>query len=320
MSSWLGAALGGPFVVSRGIFVNPVFRGMRLAPASEEPRWVRKAIRVHDARALPEPPTLDQEGFCLVESSIRLDFRDERLVQTLFHDHCRELVTAATGCVEARVLQYEFRDAQKAGPLPAQRYAAVVHADLSPYVEDIVSGTGGRHFAVINVWRTVDRARPIDVMPLAVCDARTVDPDDIVYADLLRLPKPPTKFVDCRLIHDPEQRWYYFPRMTPNEALLFRQYDTRREEAHRRVTFHTAFADPTTPRGARRRVSVEARVLAVFGDRDEDRVGRRARFEAQVPTTRLDGSVSNWRYEPMVDWASDAPESDRRPTAASPPV
>ena len=37
------------------------------------------------------------------------------------------------------------------------------------------------------------------------------------------------KLVDERCVHSPQQRWYYFPNITPGETLLFRQYDTREE-------------------------------------------------------------------------------------------
>jgi len=38
--------------------------------------------------------------------------------------------------------------------------------------------------------------------------------------------------------------------MTPDEALLFKQYDTRAEETNLRTVFHSAINDPTTPEDA----------------------------------------------------------------------
>ena len=312
MLNWLSAIVDAPFVVSTGIFVDPGFRGMRLPEAAPGPRWVRQSVRVHDARRLPEPPTLDREGFELVESRCRLDFVAPRVVTTDFYEHCAELVKAATGCVQAQTVQHEFRDPRGTPPLGGRPYARIAHADLSPYLEEILTVPGGRHYAVFNVWRSVDFDHPVETMPLAVCDVRTVAARDITYADARRMTKPATKFVECRLIHDPGQSWFYFPRMTSDEALLFRQYDTRREHPGRRATYHMAFEDPTTRDDAPDRVSVEARVLAVFRERDPDPAGRLARFRAQVPTRWPDGRVSPWRHEPMVDWITPVAAGRRR--------
>lgn len=162
-----------------------------------------------------------------------------------------------------------------------------------------------RHFGLFNVWRSIDPEREIEVMPLAVCDGATVAPADMVSCDSLRLTEPRTRLVDYRLIHNIGQCWYYFPRMTPDEALLFLQYDSRRADANRRMTFHAAFKDPTTREGAPLRKSVEARVLAVFGEEDPEPERRRAAYQAELATVRLDGTLSDARHEDMVDWDKD---------------
>ncbi|MDE0344983.1 MAG: CmcJ/NvfI family oxidoreductase, partial [Boseongicola sp.] len=160
----------------------------------------------------------------------------------------------------------------------------------------------GRHFALYNVWRGTHPDRDIETGPLALCDPATVSADDIVYADCLRRSEPRTRVIDCRLDHDAGQAWHYFPRMRPGEALVFRQYDTRQEDAASRAVFHAAFRDPATREDAPLRESVEVRVLAVLPEADPDREGRRARFQAEVPDRRLDGTVSTWRQEPAIDW------------------
>ena len=76
----------------------------------------------------------------------------------------------------------------------------------------------------------------------------------------------------------------------------------RHEHANRRVTIHTAFRDPTTRENGPLRQSVEARVLAVFDEEDREREVRKARFQAEVPTMRIDGTRSPRRHEEMLDW------------------
>ena len=58
-------------------------------------------------------------------------------------------------------------------------------------------------------------------------------------------------------------RWYYFPEMRRDEALVFKVYDAA-TDGRARYTAHTSFEDPTTPPGAPPRRSIEARMLAFF--------------------------------------------------------
>ncbi len=302
----LPAFVQAPFVVSDSVFVNPAYRGTRLPPeertelAERREILLRKPIRIHDARALRQAPCLEREGFQLLDAPIRLDFRIPELVATRYYEHCAKLVRAVIGCRAAKVLQHEFRDGKGNGD-----YARTVHADVSPFVEDVTAVPEGWHFGLFNVWRNIEPESPIEAMPLALCDVRTVATADVVYADARRRTEPKTRVIDCRLIHDTGQGWYYFPRMTADEALIFKQYDTRREDANLRATFHTAFRDPATRADAPSRRTVEARVLAIFRGKDPEREIRRARYQAQVPRNRRDGTVSDWRHDEMVDWDDD---------------
>lgn len=290
-----------PFVVAEAVFANPKHRGFRLPPvadtdlAGRRELFVRHRILIHDARAAVRPPTLEYEGFQLFDLSVRLDFSNRELMTPRFYEHCAKLVKDATGCQQARTVQHEFRT----GVIGIESYARSVHADVCPYVEDVVQTPGRQHFAIFNVWCGTE---VVEDMPLALCDIQTVDPGNIVYADAWRRTEPRTRLVDCRLIHDTSQRWHYFPYMSPDEALIFKQYDTRQESPALRASFHTAFADPGRSDGTPKRQSIEARVLAIFPERDEDRENRKARFEASVPKLRRDGSISDWHHEEMLDW------------------
>ncbi len=268
--------------------------------------YLRKPIRIHDARSLPgsRTPSLDEEGFGLVVSSVELDYRNLDAVITSFYEHCVSIIKDTTGCIEAKVLEHQFRDGVGDGPVGKGHYATTVHADFSPYIEEVTDVPKDRHFGLFNIWRSIDFEQEIEVMPLAVCDRRTVLAEDIVYSDARRLTAHGARLIDCRLIHDVAHGWYYFPRMTADEVLIFRQYDTRYEQAALRATFHTAFEDPNTRDGAPLRRTIEARVMAVFADKDPDPKSRKARFQAQVPNVRPDGTITDWHQEHMSDWGS----------------
>jgi hypothetical protein len=63
--------------------------------------------------------------------------------------------------------------------------------------------------------------------------------------------------------HSHEHKWYYFPDMQPDDALLLKTYDSE-TDGRARFMGHTAFEDPTTKPGAKPRQSVEVRTMAFF--------------------------------------------------------
>ena len=66
-----------------------------------------------------------------------------------------------------------------------------------------------------------------------------------------------------RLKYNPRHRWFYFPQMRRDEALVFKVYDSEKD-GRARFTPHTSFDDPGTPAGAPPRQSIEARALVFF--------------------------------------------------------
>src|SRR3546814_16022897 len=93
--------------------------------------------------------------------------------------------------------------------------------------------------------------------PLALCDATTIAPGDLVASDLVYRDRVGETYV---LSFNPAQRWYYFPRLTPDEAILIKGYDSA-EDGVARFTAHGAFDDPASPSDAPDRESLEARDL-----------------------------------------------------------
>ena len=299
-------------------FAHSLHRGFRVPnhysakhPDDLKTLGSRENIVVRNARLLDPAPTLDSHGFQLVVAPTKLDLLDDDVVRNEFYPECRDLLARATGCDEVRGGGHEYRNGfgGETGPRGVKptpngsggAYAQGIHADMSPAVEGrfrrIVPDD--RHFESINIWRSAI-PQTVRMMPLAVCDMRSVRIDDIVFGDGQNTGniKQYTKVVDQRLIHGPHQRWYYFPDMTPDEVLLFRQYDTRQEILNLRTVFHTAVADPNTPEDAPMRSTIEVRMQAIYGP-DTDREARAARFGAAIPTHYRDGRVCNWWSGPI---------------------
>ena len=60
--------------------------------------------------------------------------------------------------------------------------------------------------------------------------------------------------------YNPAHRWFYVPRMQPDEALLLKCSDTS-SDVPARFTPHSAFIDPSAPADAPPRESIEVRTL-----------------------------------------------------------
>jgi hypothetical protein len=118
----------------------------------------------------------------------------------------------------------------------------------------------GRHFAIVNVWRSI--RGPVFDAPLAVCDARSIAPDDLVASDLIYRERTGEVY---QVVHSDAHRWFYVSALQPEEALLLKGYDSA-EDGRARFAPHSAFEDPNTPSGAPPRQSIEVRAFVFYPD------------------------------------------------------
>ena len=276
-----GASRGATRVIDGG--VRPI----------EELRFDPSRLRVHNARLPDRAPTLDRNGFQLarIDTGANGGMTGPEL-EAAFISEAQALVQSLTGGRDASLYNRMCRTGfsglaadDPRGLKPAiggapTGYALRVHTDVSPLLERLPGWqdrTRGHHFALYGVWRSTDFGGPVEQMPLALCDARNVSFEDMVATisnDLL-----PMTYV---LARNPFQYWHYFPRMTAEEAVVLRLYDTREPDPARRGVFHVAVEDPTSPPDARPRLSMETRVL-VFFEKETEPEARRARFLAEMP-------------------------------------
>jgi hypothetical protein len=156
------------------------------------------------------------------------------------------------------------------GRLNNSRPARFIHIDVSDVTAQAfadrsrpdVPGKSVRRTAQFNVWRVL--SEPPQDVPLAVCDARTLSPHDLVAADaVFDVPDRPEWSFEALLVrHNPAHRWCYFSNMTRDEALIFTTNDSEPGQPHH--VPHTAFNDPTCPAGAQPRASIEMRAIAYW--------------------------------------------------------
>jgi hypothetical protein len=251
--------------------VKPVTYNPR--PGTGVPRRVGNyaafRVRIHDARPLARELSLDRQGFILTrhDTSVR-DFYDEDEVRGVYYKEMEQLVKAATGAAKVVVFDHTIRVADRAVERGLRTPVQLVHNDYTEKsgpqrVRDLLEPGEAearlqRRFAEYNVWRPI--VGPVQMFPLALADAASIAPADLVVADLVYADRTGE-------IHhgryNPDHRWHYFPAMQRHEAVLIKCYDSAKD-GRARFSLHSAFEDPTTPADARPRESIEIRTFAFF--------------------------------------------------------
>ncbi|MGA2410460.1 MAG: CmcJ/NvfI family oxidoreductase [Candidatus Binataceae bacterium] len=243
-------------------------------PADGTPATNRKieahTIAVHDGREAADQLSLDHEGFELHHDPSRVkDFYDDEEVRSVYYPECERLLKEATGASRVVVFDHIARNAARAKTdknvkLPAKgAHKDYTDASGPQRVRDFFPEEAGEllkhRFAIINVWRPI--AGPVQESPFALCDAQSIDPADFVPSALI-YPHRRGEILSIR--YNPNHRWFYFPHMQPDEALLLKCYDSA-DDGRARMTAHTGFDDPTSARDAPPRESIETRAFVFFG-------------------------------------------------------
>ena len=227
-------------------------------------------VRLHDGRPLAGQFQFEREGFRFVpHESGMTDFYDDAEVRRVYYPECVELIKQASGARRVVVFDHTLRTASE-DEREARKIRDIVsrvHNDYTEWsgpqrVRDIMGEEAddllkGR-FAIIQVWRPINH--PVESHPLAICDAQTVKPETLVVNERHYQNRVGQTYA---ITYDPGQRWYWFPQMRPDEALVFKVYESLKD-GRARWTAHTAFADPSAPPHARPRESIEIRTLAFF--------------------------------------------------------
>lgn len=259
--------------------------------------------------------TLAANGFEAVSSPLfvpDMDFLDHEAVVRNYYPQCAELVQRASGARFAAAFDHNVRSA--AGKLSKRRIqggqqvqgpAHVVHGDYTltsapqrlrdlarPLTvndtlrtvlgegvslldeADVERALSSGRFAIINVWRNIAR-EPVVTHPLALCDALSVRPEDLVVFEIHYAERIGENYFAK---HRDDHHWYFYPALTRDEALLIKQWDSagglaRSRGAHADTadgdapctfSFHSAFEDPATPPDAPERWSIEVRCVALY--------------------------------------------------------
>ena len=225
-------------------------------------------VEIENARSCTEDFRLHKNGFEKITHSLTdSNFESDTWIENELYKDVENLVKAASGASHVFIFDHTIRRGiNDSLRKPAQH----VHVDYTHNTgparaeqmidSEKLKALQGKRFIQVNFWRSVKG--PVEQMPLAFLDSRTLDEDDLTVAEIA--------FTDTKHIgeiyavnQNDDQRWYYYPDMQENEALLIKGYDTD-NRAISRFTPHSAFVDPTSKSDAAPRQSIEVRTFAFF--------------------------------------------------------
>ena len=248
------------------------YGGISASAATEKRKgtYQEYPTRIHDGRAIADQLSLERQGFIFVEhQTVVRDFYNEDEVRSVYYLEVEQLVKKTSGAQRVVVFDHTLRSAddntrdekQISGPVRN------VHNDYTDWsgpqrVRDLLPDEAEellrQRFAVIQVWRPIRHT--VQREPLAIADGRSIGKDGLIPSARVY---PDRVGEVYHITHNPDHRWYYFPEMRRNEAIVFKCYDSAMD-GRVRWTAHAAFDDPNSAPGAPPRESIEMRTLAFF--------------------------------------------------------
>ncbi len=229
-----------------------------------------RRITLHNGRPHAGEFNFERSGFRFVRHDTKVtDFYDEDEIRRVYYPEMEALIKAESGAKRVVVFDHTLRTADDELRESKQIREIVrrVHNDYTEWsapqrVRDILPDEAEQllkgRFAIIQVWRPI--RHPVETYPLAMADAQSLSPDDMVISER----RYPNRVGQTYAItYNPAHKWFWFPRMRREEALVFKVFDSM-TDGRARWTAHTAFEDPTSPPHAQPRESIEIRTLSFF--------------------------------------------------------
>ncbi len=232
-------------------------------------KYAAYQVRIRNGREVAAELSLDRQGFILTrhETAVK-NFYDPEEVRAVYYPELETLLKRVTGASRVAVFDHVVRNPQMAEQKLAGAPIRFVHNDytfmsaprrLRTHLPDEAEELLKHRFAEFNVWRPI--RGPLQDTPLAVCDASTIAPGEVVVADLVY---PDWTGETWGFLFNPKHRWFYFPNLQRNEAIVLKCYDSK-EDGRARFSAHSAFDDPTSADRIQRE-SIESRALVFWPD------------------------------------------------------
>ena len=240
-----------------------------------EPGDAPSEVAIHNGWPRVEEFSVDQHGFSLRSFTTSFtDWEDDDATRAKFYPDVADFLktefrarrvfvfdhTIRTKANDAKKLTQETNTSQRAPVM-------LVHCDytsesgplrVKQLLPDDADDLLSRRVAFINVWKPIHNV--VEERPLAMCDVTTSKQEDYFKLHLRYRDRDGENYV---LQPNPEHKWYYFPKITPEQVILLKTFDSE-TDGRARFVGHSAFEDPTTRSDAPVRESVEIRTMVFF--------------------------------------------------------
>ena len=227
-------------------------------------------VKIADGRPFAADMSLDRQAFKLVSHDTRVgDFYDAEEVRSRYYAEVEALIKRETGASKVVIFDHTVRTADRAVERGLRTPVRSVHCDYTEKsapqrVRDLLPADEAemrlrKRFAEYNVWRSI-APEPVEMTPLGLVDSQSLVPRDLAVCDLVYADRTGEIYQG---VYNPDHRWFYFPKMTRDEAIVIKCYDSLKD-GRARFSLHSAFDDPTTPAEPKPRQSIEVRAFAFF--------------------------------------------------------
>jgi cephamycin C biosynthesis protein len=247
---------------------------------------------IHDIRGHESDTHIDVTGFQAIHSPSTVDADiilngTEEQVKEAYYGEVEQLIKRFTGANHVVFFDHTIRrvrpdqlDDSPSNRQPVQR----VHVDQTPLsshtrVKRHAPNISWKRFQLINVWRPLKNT--VHDYPLAVADFRSIDVVNDLIPTTLIYPPPLPNGETYSVVHNPQHRWCYWSKMTPDDVMLLKCYDstsralsTVKASAAQvdetllsdvaGLTPHTAFFDAEGAKEGPARQSIEVRALVFY--------------------------------------------------------
>lgn len=117
------------------------------------------------------------------------------------------------------------------------------------------------------MWRPIMDQSPVQDWPLALCDGRSLEKQNLEEVDLIprSISQEPT--ATCYAYYSERYKWYYLDKQRKNEVLLFKTFDSDKS-VPANMCLHTSFRHSDLPPEFERRESAEIRALIISKSAD----------------------------------------------------
>ncbi|KAK4200761.1 hypothetical protein QBC40DRAFT_253766 [Triangularia verruculosa] len=235
-------------------------------------------VMLRDVRGREEQYDLDTHGFTFAAMPpLKVDLDDEQALRTDYVQQMEDFLREKLQADIVHVFDYTLRRVKPQGASynwnEARPPGTSAHVDQSPHaaftrmrlhLEGNIETLKTGRVQLINIWRPI--VGPVKDMVLGICDARTVENEDLITHDLVY-----HHYVgeNLQLKYNSKQRWYFLDNMEPGEGIIFKNFDSIMD-GRARLAPHAAFKRlGEVPANSPLRQSIEIRAIVYHATNDD---------------------------------------------------